>query len=236
LPLIDNTRPITTILLVDDDSSFRSSVEILLRRNNYNVIPAEGLNEALEVIRSRKIDLVITDLKMADGSGFDLLTKIRELRQEVAVIMQTAYGSVRNAVDAMRNGAYDYITKPFKNEELLIVIEKALENKNIREELSVLREEIAWKYGFDNLVGTSANMKQLKGLAARVAATDISILITGESGTGKELLAKAIHFHSRRRKHKFIAIDCTSIPASLMESEFFGHVKGSFTSAYTNHK
>ena len=136
--------------------------------------------------------------------------------------MQTAYGSVRNAVDAMRNGAYDYITKPFKNEELLIVIEKALENKNIREELSVLREEIAWKYGFDNLVGTSASMKQLKGLSARVAASDIAILITGESGTGKELLAKAIHFHSRRRKHKFIPIDCTSIPANLMESEFFG--------------
>ena len=236
MPLIDNTRPATTILLVDDDSTFRSSVEILLRRNNYNVIPAGGLNEALDVIKSRKIDLVITDLKMADGSGFDLLTKIRGLRQEVAVIMQTAYGSVRNAVDAMQNGAYDYITKPFKNEELLIVIEKALENKNIREELSVLREEIAWKYGFDNLVGTSASMKQLKGLSARVAASDIAILITGESGTGKELLAKAIHFHSRRRKHKFIPIDCTSIPANLMESEFFGHVKGSFTSAYSNHK
>jgi two-component system response regulator HydG len=233
---INPPKPITSILLVDDDDDFRNAIEILLKRNLYEVVSAEGLNKAVEILKNRNFDIIISDLKMNDGTGLDLLAKVKELRREIAVIILTAYGSVRNAVDAMRQGAYDYIAKPFKNEELLVVIEKTLENKNMREELSALREEIAWKYGFDNLVGVSAAMKQLKALAARVASTDISILITGESGTGKELLAKAIHFHSERRKRKFVPIDCTSIPANLMESEFFGHVKGSFTSAFNNRK
>ncbi len=229
-------KPLASILLVDDDESFRGTIEILLKSHNYDVTTADGLNQALDIIRDRKVDLIITDLKMNDGTGLDLLSRVRELHFEVAVIVQTAFGSVPNAVEAMRQGAYDYITKPFKNDELLVLIEKALQNKNIREELSVLREEIAWRYSFDNLVGISQAMKQLKNLSARVASTDISILITGESGTGKELLAKAIHYHSNRRKKKFIPIDCTSIPANLMESEFFGHIKGSFTSAFANHK
>ncbi|SYZ72359.1 Two component, sigma54 specific, transcriptional regulator, Fis family [Candidatus Zixiibacteriota bacterium] len=229
-------RSPATILLVDDDDTFRGTIEILLKSHGYNVITAEGVTGATRCIRERKLDLIITDLKMDDGTGIELLGKIKEAQAEIAVIIQTAYGSVQNAVEAMRQGAYDYITKPFKNEELLVLIEKALENKKIREELTVLREEIAWKYSFDNLVGISASLKQLKSLAARVASTDISILITGESGTGKELMAKAIHYHSNRRKKKFIPIDCTSIPANLMESEFFGHVKGSFTSAVANRK
>ncbi len=227
---------LTTILLVDDDDTFRSTIEILLKSHGYDVIIADGVIRAMQIFKERKIDLIITDLKMNDGTGLDLLAKAREAHAEIAVIIQTAYGSVRNAVEAMRQGAYDYITKPFKNEELLILIEKSLENKKIREELTVLREEIAWKYSFDNLVGISTALKQLKSLAARVASTDISILITGDSGTGKELLAKAIHFHSERRKKKFIPIDCTSIPANLMESEFFGHIKGSFTSAFTTRR
>ncbi|PKK82118.1 MAG: Fis family transcriptional regulator [candidate division Zixibacteria bacterium HGW-Zixibacteria-1] len=136
----------------------------------------------------------------------------------------------------MRHGAYDYITKPFRNEELLITVEKALEHKNIKEELSALREQIAWNYGFDSLVGVSDAMRSLKNVASRVSGTDIVILITGESGTGKELLAKAIHYHSARRRKRFIPIECTSIPESLLESELFGHTKGSFTSAYSDHK
>jgi DNA-binding NtrC family response regulator len=229
-------KPTATILLVDDDSSFRTTIEILLKRNGFEVITADGLNQAVENIKTKKIDLIISDLKMSDGTGLDLLARTRELQCQAAIIIQTAFGSVRNAVSAIRQGAYDYITKPFKNEELLVLVEKALENKDIREELNVLREEVAWKYSFDNLIGISTNMKQLKNLASRVATTDISVLITGESGTGKELLARAIHHHSERRKKKFVPIDCSSIPANLMESEFFGHIKGSFTSAYNTHK
>lgn len=232
----NHKKPAARILLVDDDNEFRKSIEIVLRKNNYEVLPAEGITPAIDILQSEKIDLIITDLKMDGGSGMGLLAKSKEICREIAVIILTAYGSVRNAVEAMKQGAYDYITKPFDNDELFIIIEKALEHKNIRQELSALREEIAWKYGFDSLKGVSNAMNQLKSLAARVAMTDFVILITGESGTGKELLAKAIHYHSARRKRKFVPIECASIPENLLESEFFGHVKGSFTSAYSNHK
>ena len=231
-----NTRPLATILLVDDDDAFRMTVEILLKKSGYEVITASGVGRAIEIMQERKMDLIITDLKMNDGNGTELLTKTHELHCNAAVIIETAFGSVKNAVEAMRQGAYDYITKPYKNEELLVLIEKALEHREIREELNALRAEVAWKYSFDNIIGVSGAMKQLKNLAARVASTDVSILITGESGTGKELLARAIHHHSARRKKKFIPIDCSSIPAELLESEFFGHVKGSFTSAYNTHR
>lgn len=231
-----STKPLATILLVDDDDAFRTIVEILLRKNGYEVITASGVSRAIEIIHERKMDLIITDLRMNDGNGMELLSKAREFHCNATVIIETAFGSVKNAVEAMRQGAYDYITKPFKNEELLVLIEKALEHRDIREELNALREEVAWKYSFDNIIGVSGAMKQLKNLAARVASTDVSILITGESGTGKELLARAIHHHSVRRKKKFIPIDCSSIPAELLESEFFGHIKGSFTSAYNTHR
>lgn len=233
---IDKKPKDTRILLVDDDFAFRKTVEIILGKQGYNVMTADGVEDAVAILKTDKIDLTITDLKMNDGTGLELLRRVREDYPHVVVIIQTAYGSIKNAVDAMRQGAYDYIAKPFKNEELLILVERALENKNMIEELTVLREEIAWKYGFDNLVGVSSAMEQLKHLAARVAATDIAVLITGDSGTGKEVLAKAIHYHSERRKRKFIAIECTSIPENLLESEFFGHIKGSFTSAYDTRK
>jgi DNA-binding NtrC family response regulator len=224
------------ILLVDDDSGFQKTLEILLKNSGYRVITAGGLSEAIDRLKQNGLDLIVTDLKMNDGTGLELLNKAKVLCPEIAVILLTAYGSIKNAVEAMRQGAYDYIAKPFNNEELLVLIEKALENKNIREELNVLREEIAFKYSFDSLVGVSPAMTQLKNLAARVAATDIAVLITGDSGTGKELLARAIHYHSERRKKKFVPIECTSIPETLLESELFGHVKGSFTTAYNNHK
>ena len=226
----------SVILLVDDDTEFRKSVEIVLKKNHYRVLTAGGVESALEILKTNRIDLLISDLKMADGSGLDLLARTREISQEIAIIIQTAYGSIKNAVSAIRQGAYDYLSKPFRNEELLITVEKALENKDIREELSALREEIAWKYGFDSLVGVSDSMTKLKGLASRVAGTDIVILITGASGTGKELLAKAIHYHSSRRRKRFVPIECTSIPENLLESELFGHTKGSFTSAFADRK
>jgi DNA-binding NtrC family response regulator len=224
------------LLLIDDDADFRQAIKITLGKNNYLVTATDSVANGIEKLKTEKFDLVITDLKMDDGTGLEILNHVKTLDHEIAVILFTAYGSIENAVEAMQLGAYSYLTKPFKNKELLVQIEKALENRNIREELNVLREEIAWKYGFDSMVGISGTMKQLKQLAARIAATDISILITGESGTGKELMAKAVHYHSRRRKNKFVPIDCTSIPENLLESEFFGHIKGSFTSAYATHK
>ncbi len=224
------------ILLVDDDPAYRKTVEIILKRNNYNIFSADGVQSAKNIARTEKIDLIITDLKMNDGTGFELLESAKELYPQISVIIQTAYGSIKNAVEAMRQGAYDYIAKPYKSEELLILVERALENRNMLEELSVLRAEIAWKYGFDSMVGNSQAIEQLKKMAARVADTDVAVLITGDSGTGKEILAKAIHYHSKRRKRKFVTIECSSIPENLLESEFFGHIKGSFTSAYDTRK
>lgn len=235
--MINNSKnKLPRILLVDDDLAFRKTVEIILKRNNYDVIPAIGVKEATNILKREEVELIVTDLKMNDGTGLELLRRARETYPQITVIILTAYGSIKNAVDAMRQGAYDYIAKPFKNEELLILVERALENKNMIAELNVLREEIAWKYGFDSLVGVSPAMEQLKHLANRVAGTDIAVLITGDSGTGKEILSKAIHYHSERRKHKFVTIECTSIPENLLESEFFGHLKGSFTSAYDTRK
>lgn len=236
--MLKNDKNLTeaAILLVDDDLEFRKTVEIILSKNGYKVSTADGIQTAVVALKSNKIDLMITDLKMNDGTGMDLLAKSKTIHNEIGVIILTAYGSIRNAVEAMRQGAYDYIAKPFRNEELLILVERALENQKMRQELSILREEIAWKYSFDSLVGNSAIMNQLKSLAARVAKSDIAILITGESGTGKELMAKAIHYHSERRKKKFVTIECSSIPENLLESEFFGHIKGSFTSAYSTRK
>jgi len=236
LAIGDKEQKSTRILLVDDDLDFRKSVEIVLRKNGYDIVTADGLQMALDILKSQKMDLMITDLKMNDGTGMELLSKSKSIQNDMAVIILTAYGSIRNAVEAMRQGAYDYIAKPFRNEELLILVEKALENQEMRQELNILREEIAWKYSFDSLVGISNSMNQLKNLAARVANSDIAILITGESGTGKELMAKAIHYHSERRHKKFVPIECSSIPENLLESEFFGHIKGSFTSAYSTRK
>jgi len=232
----DQNKTFGNILLVDDDIGFRKAVEIFLKQNNYNVVTAGGINDAVAFMNNGRFDLMISDLKMNDGTGIELLKKAKSISPEISVIIQTAYGSIENAVDAMRQGAINYISKPFKNDELLVHVEKALENKKMIEELNVLREEIAWKYGFDNLVGISRSMIQLKHFASRVADTDIAVLITGESGTGKEVLAKAIHYHSSRRKRKFVTIECTSIPENLLESEFFGHVKGSFTSAYNTRR
>ena len=231
-----NSNSAASILLVDDDRGFRQTIEVLLKKHGYRVRSAGGVEEASRILPEEKTELIITDLKMNDGSGLDILEKAKKNDPDIAVILLTAYSSVKSAVQAIKQGASDYIDKPFDNEEFLLIVEKTLENRNIREELNQLREKIAFRYGFDSLVGVSPQMENLKSLASRVASTDISVLITGESGTGKELLSKAVHFHSQRRKRKFVPVECTSIPENLLESEFFGHAKGSFTSAYSDRK
>jgi len=223
-----------SIFLADNDPEFCKTVEIILRKSSYNVITADNFQAAPEIIKSCQVDLVITDLESNGGTDSELLSTMKKLYNEVEVIILTSRDSVGKAIEVVRQGAFDYIVKPFKDEELLILVKKALEYRKIRRELSILREEIAWKYSFDSLVGDSKIMNQLKGLAARAADSDIDILISGESGTGKELLARAIHYHSGRRKKKFVPIQCSSIPENLLELELFGCIDGSHINACDN--
>ena len=166
--------------------------------------------------------------------GLDIIKEVNQSFPDTDTILLTAYGSIESAVEATRAGASDYITKPFVNDQLLIRVEKALEHNCMRRELTALRQHIAMSYGFDNIVGISREMVKLKETANRIASTDITILITGASGTGKELFARAIHHHSKRRNAPLVAIDCSALPENLLETELFGHVKGSFTSASNN--
>ncbi len=231
-----NDSTIASILLVDDDPDSREKVEVILGSSDRNITVADSLQAALEILKNRQVDIIIADLKLNGGTGLELLSCAKKIDNEVEVIFLTSHDLVEKAIEALKQGAYNYIAKPFRNETLLILVGKALEYQKMRRELSTLREEIAWKYGFDSLIGNSEKMNQLKNLAARIADSDIDILISGESGTGKELLAKAIHYHSGRRKRKFVPVQCSSIPENLLESELFGNVENSTTPAYNSHK
>lgn len=186
---------------------------------------------ALKIIDRALPALVLTDLKMPGLSGMDLLQKIRETWPELPVIIITAFGTIQSAVEAMRRGAYDYVTKPIDYEELVLVVHRALEHFRLVEEVRTLRSSLDRKYGFENIIGHSEALLSLLDMAARAARSNSTILIRAETGTGKELLARAIHFNSPRREKPFITINCGAIPRDLLESELFGHVKGSFTGA-----
>ncbi|UCD17172.1 MAG: sigma-54-dependent Fis family transcriptional regulator [Candidatus Zixiibacteriota bacterium] len=229
-------KDLTRILLVDDDAALREATGITLRKNNYLVSTADTVAKASEMLKSRKFDLLISSVRLSDGTALDLLEPAQLEHHKTSVIILTAHGLIENAIEAMRRGACQYIVRPFKIEELLIQIEHALKNRRIRQELEILRQEITWKYGFDSLVGISSAMQKLKTLAVRISATDASVLISGEAGTGKELLAKTIHYHSGRRKNKFVPVDCTSIPESLLESELFGDCGRAAAAAFGNPK
>jgi len=223
-----------SILLADDDAILNQSLTSLFSKNGYQVTAVASQEEALKRLESEIFDLVLTDLRLGNGSGFEVMEASRRLHPETEVIIMTAFGSVQSAVQAIQNGASDYITKPFKNQELIFRANKALEQIGLRKEVRHLRQEIAGKFGFDNIISTSRTMNEIKKIVGRVADTDISVLITGESGTGKELIAEVIHHHSARRNRPFVPINCSAIPENLLESELFGHVKGAFTSAVAN--
>lgn len=224
------------ILVVDDDDSLRRVLEVQLQQMGYRVNTAKNGEAALAQLRDSPHDLILTDLRMPGVSGLDLLKNIRAAHPETVVIMLTAYGSVDTAVEAMRAGAYDYLTKPVHQEELALIIKRALDHLRLLEEVRSLRSSLDQKYGFENIIGRSDALLSVLDMAARAAQTGSTVLIQGETGTGKELLAKAIHFNSPRHENPFVTINCGTIPKELLESELFGHQKGSFTGAVANKK
>jgi len=222
------------ILIVDDEKSIREFLEIMLKKEGYKVGSAVNAEEALKLFHNSNYELVISDIKMSGMDGVELLKKIKEINPETIVLMITAYASVDTAIDAMKAGAYDYITKPFNVDEVKHIIQNALDRRRLETENILLKKELKSRYSFANLVGTSPKMLEIYGLIKRVANTRTNILISGESGTGKELVARAIHYESERKEKPFVPINCGAIPENLLESELFGHQKGAFTGAVAN--
>jgi len=220
------------VLVVDDESGMREFLKIMLEKNGYQVEGSDSGEDALKKIEQGSYDLVICDLKMPRVSGLEVLRRSKEINPEAPVIMITAFGSTESAVEAMKLGAYDYITKPFKVDEMQFVLNKALEKARLVEENIQLKKELKSKYGFHQLVGVSEPMRKIYELIRQVSATKSNVLISGESGTGKELVAKAVHYNSSRRANPFVVVNCASIPETLLESEMFGHTRGAFTGAY----
>jgi DNA-binding NtrC family response regulator len=220
-----------SILVVDDEKSLRRVMQVQLEQRGYSVSTAEDTDQALAALQDGDFALVITDLRMAGRSGMDLLKEVRRSLPGVQVIIVTAFATVDNAVEAMQNGAYHYVTKPVNYDELALVVERALEHTRLVNEVSNLRETLNEKYGFENVIGRSGSLLAILDMASRAARSTSTVLIGGETGTGKELLARAIHLHSPRRNQPFIAINCGAIPKDLLESELFGYRKGAFTGA-----
>jgi len=224
------------ILLVDDEPNILSVLTTLLKAEGHDVITSRGGDIAQDMIRKEVYDLMITDIRMSPVDGMQLLKQSRRERAGAAVIMLTAYGSVETAVEAMKEGAFDYVTKPFKVDELLITVKRALEYINIVAENVSLKQQLESRYQFENIVADSPAMRSVCEMIERVAPTDTTVLVLGESGTGKELVAKAIHAYSLRKTKTFVPINCAAMPEALLESELFGHVKGAFTGATSNKK
>jgi two-component system response regulator PilR (NtrC family) len=219
------------VLIVDDEESMRDFLSIMLHREGYQVDTAVDGAQAVVHLRDHSYDLVISDIKMPRMTGLELLAHIKERTPETVVLMVTAFSSTDEAVEAMKQGAYDYITKPFKNEEIRLIVKNALERRDLRRENLALKEALGQRYSFAGLIGKSKAMQDVFNMISKVASSPVKILITGESGTGKELVAKAIHYNSDRRDGPFVPINCGAIPENLLESELFGHEKGAFTGA-----
>jgi DNA-binding NtrC family response regulator len=219
------------ILVVDDDESLRRVMQMQLEEAGYEVLAVSQGQDALALMEDTTPSLVITDLKMPGMSGLDMLRKLREAYPETTVIMITAFGTVSTAVEAMKAGAYDYITKPVDYEQLMLVVNRAMERGQLIAEVKTLRANLDEKYGFESIVGRSKALLRVLEMASRVARRESTVLIAGETGTGKELLARAIHQNSTRKDQAFVTINCGAIPKDLLESELFGHTKGSFTGA-----
>ncbi|NIP29656.1 MAG: response regulator [Candidatus Dadabacteria bacterium] len=219
------------ILVVDDEPGMREFLEIMLEKEDYKVTTACDGNEAISKLNNNKYDLAIVDIQMPGLNGIGVLKEVVENYEDTAVIMITAFASHETAIEAMKLGAYDYITKPFKIDEIKIIIEKAIERKGLEDENKRLKQELDNKYGFSNIIGRSNAIKSVFELINRISKLKVNVLITGESGTGKELVARAIHYNSTRLDGPFVPVNCGAIPENLLESELFGYVKGAFTGA-----
>lgn len=224
------------ILVIEDDPSLRRIMQLRMDHNGFTVRCAATGEEGIAMLDGEPFDLVLTDLMLPGLSGLDVLKHVKTHHSAAPVIVLTAFGTVETAVEAMKSGAFDYLTKPVDNEELYLAVSRALETARLREEVGNLRISVSRKFGFENILGHSPKLLHVLDVAARAAQSDATVLINGETGTGKELLAKAIHFNSPRSAKPFVAINCGAIPRDLLESELFGHVKGSFTGAIAHKK
>lgn len=220
------------ILVVDDEKNILKVVSLTLKKNHYEVDTARSSEEAIDKFNKTSYDLVISDLKLPGKSGMDLLEYIKSRDSGIPVIMITAFGTIENAINAMKKGAFNYLTKPVNPDELLTVMKEAIEKYELQKENLSLKTELKQKYTFTNIIGKSAAMQEIFNTIRIVAKTQSNILIIGESGTGKELVARAIHYNSHRAEKAFVTIDCAAIPSEIMESELFGHEKGAFTGAH----
>ncbi len=223
-----------SLLVVDDDLAMREMLSSLFTDHGYAVKEASSAEEAVKLAGDIEFDVVLSDIKMPGRSGIDLLGELRELRPETPVVLMTAFGSIDSAVEAMRAGAYDYITKPFEPEAVLLTLERCLERRALMQENRRLRRAVDQTGQLGDLIGQSPAMREIFALVRRVANSQASVLITGESGTGKEVVARTIHYHGNRAERPFVPINCTAIPEGLLESELFGHVRGAFTGAHSS--
>src|SRR5712664_1775978 len=219
------------VLVADDDPGVRESFRLILE-DHYDVVDVPDGPSALDVVRASQVDLVLLDIRMTGMDGIEVLERIKAIDEGIEVILVTAVKTVRTAVAAMKLGAFDYLTKPFEEDELLSLVRRALERRTLEREVVYLRSELERRHDFDEIVGQHPEMQKLFRLVAHVARTSTTVLVTGESGTGKELIARAIHRQSPRRDKPFVAVNPAAIADTLMESELFGHEKGAFTGAF----
>jgi DNA-binding NtrC family response regulator len=224
------------ILIVDDEKSLLDLLSRVFTKEGYQVQTTTSAQRAMEIIEKEDLDLLIADIRLPEMSGMEILKRCREIRPDVPVIMITAYGNMKQAIEALKMGALDYIIKPFDIEELKITVAKGMEKRRLEQENLLLKREIRERYSFENMIGKSRAMQEIFALIEKIASTDSTVLITGESGTGKEMAARAIHVLSRRSDRPFVSINCAALPENLLESELFGHVKGAFTGAVSDKK
>lgn len=226
---------VARILVVDDHKNMRVTLALILRREGHEVLEADGAEAALGQL-DEPLDLLLTDLKMEPMDGIELLRRVKQRDPNIEAIVMTAYGTIDSAVEAMRLGAADYVTKPFQEAELLLRVQRAIERRALVQNVSLLQSEFRERYGLEQLVGRSQAIRDVVSRILRAAPTDSTVLITGENGTGKELVAKAIHTNSRRAARAFVPVNCAAISEQILESELFGHVTGAFTGATTSRK
>jgi two-component system, NtrC family, response regulator AtoC len=224
------------VLVVDDEENFRHILSVILKKEKYDVDTASNGDEALQKISSDPFDQVLCDIRMPGMDGLDFLKEVQKMEAGMNVIMMSAYGTLDTAIEAMKLGAYDYISKPFKPDEIILTLRKAEERERLRKEIELLRKEVKKEYSFDNIVSKNEKMQRIFEVIQKVAQYKSTVLITGESGTGKEVVARTLHHHSDRSQQSFLPVNCGAIPENLLESELFGHTKGAFTDAIRTKK